>query len=54
MIVCLFGLFFIVIDSMKLVLKKIKGSDILKEIEELVVKSNFFVRGKKNVDICCW
>ena len=52
--VCLFGLSFTVIDSMKSVLKKTKGSDILKEIEEPAVKSNPLARGKKNVDICCW
>lgn len=51
--VCLFGLSFTVIDSMKSVLKKTKGSDILKEIEEPVVKSNPLARGKKYVDICC-
>ena len=46
--VCLFGLSFTVIDSMKSVLKKTKGSDILKEIEEPAVKSNPLARGKKN------
>ena len=43
--VCLFGLSFTVIDSMKSVLKKTKGSDILKEIEEPAVKSNPLARG---------
>lgn len=52
--VCLFGLSFTVIDSMKSVLKKTKGSDVLKEIEEPAVKSNPLARGKKNVDISCW
>lgn len=51
---CLFGLSFTVIGSMKSVLKKTKGSDVLKEIEEPAVKSNPLARGKKNVDISCW
>lgn len=46
--------FFIVIDSMKSVLKKIKGSDVLKEMEEPARKSNPLARGEESVDSCCW
>lgn len=40
-------LLYIVVISMKVVLNKFKGSDFLEEMEEeLVMESNFFVRGR--------
>ena len=44
--------FYTVVDSMKSVLKKTKGSDMLKEKEEPAVESNPLARGKKDVKFC--